>query len=129
MAHSDNFNWTNNFNDEESTDIITFLMDGGESATATSLDVKDFDETDSDGKGHANWDVGDKFTIATEAGTPEHTISSIGTITAGAGTIVVTPGIAAGGVADDAVATKLHTYKGKHGSAENHLRLRRQGMI
>lgn len=128
MGLNDNFNWTNNFNDTETTDVISFLLDGDEASAQTELSVKDFDITDSDGLGHPNWDVGDKLTFAAETGTPVHTITEIDVNGAGTGTITVTPGLASG-LSEDDPGLKQSSYKGKHGSAENHLRLFRQGLI
>lgn len=47
---------------------------------------------------------GDKFTIASETGSPVHTVTS-NTVTGGAGNITFTPGIASGGVTTGAALT------------------------
>ena len=126
-------NWTNNFNDEQSTDVITFLINNAshEAAGQTVLTVDSFNQTDSDGTGRSNWKVGDEFTVAGNA--QVYTITVIGFAGAGGDITIERKGGAAGGLAaqanDNVVCTKEFSYKGNHGSAERHLRLRNQGQI
>ena len=122
-------NWTNNSNDGQSADIITFLINNGsdEAIGQTVITVDDFDQTDTDGVGHPNWKVGDKFTITNDSTNTLHEITAIGFTGAG-GDITITPALVEAAV-DDEVCTKEDSYKGNQGSAERHLRLRNQGII
>ena len=121
--------WTNNFNDEQTTDVITFAINNGsdEAAGQTVITVDSFNQTDSDGTGRANWKVGDKFTVTNDSTNTLHEITVIDFAGAG-GDITITPGLAETAL-DDEVCTKEDSYKGNHGSAERHLRLRNQGQI
>lgn len=121
--------WTNNFNDEQSTDVITFTINNAsnEAAGQTVITVDSFNQTDSDGNGHANWKVGDKFTVTNDSTNTLHEITNIGFSGSG-GDITITPALAEEAV-DDEVCTKEDSYKGNQGSAERHLRLRNQGQI
>lgn len=127
--------WTNNFNDEQSADVIGGTVAGSHSLGASSLSAHSFNEADAAfGKnqvgGRANWAVGDEFTIA---GTS--TVYSITSLTLdddslglGNATIGISPTLDENKDNGDAI-TKEDSYKGNHGSAENHLRLRNQGIV
>ena len=129
--------WTNNFNDGQSDTVITGKVKVahgvGEGTVANPLDVDNLTRLDHDGG--LNWRAGDEFTI-TNSPDDDATLYSITSITAGdtnynAATVyslVISPVLKF--IADDnAIITKEDSYKGNQGSAENHLRLRRQGMI
>lgn len=115
--------WTNNFNDTQTTDIITAVVTA-DTSSGTSLPVEDFDVTDSNG--NTNWRVGDEFTI--ENDNTLYSIVAIGTITAGVGTLTISPTLQAT-ANDGELITKEDSYKGNHGSAEEHLRKRNLGLI
>ena len=122
--------WTNNFNDVQSTATITFKIDGEEAQGQTTISVDFFVLTDPL-DGSVNWKAGDEFTIAGDT-----TLYSIVSITAGSGTgddqnfdLVITPATVLDPTPNNTVCTKEDSYKGYQGSAENHLRLRNQGQI
>jgi hypothetical protein len=126
-------NWINNSNDDlQSTTVITAKVDG-EQTSGTTLNVDNFTQYDSDGG--LNWRAGDEFTITNVAADDDDQLYSIVSITAGSGSgtaknwaWVITPTL--GETADDnGTVTKEDSYKGNHGSAENHLRLRSLGII
>jgi hypothetical protein len=123
-------NWTNNFNDNQTTATVTCVIDGAGSEDDVTIHVDAFVLADSDGVGRDNWSVGDEIKI--EDNTGLYTITSIGTV---AGTDVdlgISPGLN-DDVPDDKVVYKEGPlevgYKGNQGSAENHLRLRNMGLI
>lgn len=73
---------------------------GGYTATTTTIAVD---------TGTGTVTEGDEFTIFGEAGLPVHTVAT-NTVTAGSGNITFTPGIATGGVADDAALSFVPGY-------------------
>ena len=124
-------NWTNNFNDAQTTATVTCVIDQADAAEDdTTIHVDAFVLEDSDGVGYDNWSVGDEIRI--EDNTGLYTITSIGTV---AGTDVdlgISPGLNADVPNDKTVYKEGPTevgYKGNQGSAENHLRLRNLGII
>ena len=61
-------NWTNNFNDEQSTDTIQAGVSAALAYNATTAYLSSFAQNDSDaGVGPNNWVVGDSFTFAGSA--------------------------------------------------------------
>ena len=125
-------NWTTNFNDLQATATIQFRINNGsnEAIGQTVITVDEFVQTDPI-DGSVNWKVGDEFTVAGNA--QVYTITNIGFAGTGGDLTIEREGGAAGGLiaeaADDVLCTKESSYKGNQGSAENHLRLRRQGQI
>ena len=131
-------NWTNNFNDNQTTTVITAKVKtahaAAEGTVAAPLEVDNLTRLDHDGG--LNWRAGDEFTITNVAADDDDQLYSIVSITAGdtdydTGTVyslVLNPVLQE--IADDnATLTKEDSYKGNQGSAENHLRLRNQGII
>ena len=128
-------NWTNNFNDGQSTDTITANTSGAFAYNSTAMLVSSLAKDDSDGVGRANWKVDDTFFLPGSASTL-YTISAItyastyATLCAAQqpARITFTPGIVEA-VGKGVVITKEDSYKGNQGSAARHLRLRNQGLI
>jgi hypothetical protein len=126
--------WTNNFNDDLQSDtVITAIVDGNQ-ASGTALKVDNLTLTDHDGG--ANWRAGDEFTLK-NSNDDDHAavlysitaLSAMGM--AGVNkeyTLTISPTLAAQ-ADNNGVITKEDSYKGNHGSAENHLRLRNMGLI
>ena len=127
-------NWTNNFNDNQTTDTIQFTVAGNHSSAATVLSGHSVAEFDSDGTPSQNWRVGDEFHIGTA--TTLYSIVSARFIPGNTnGQFIITPGLV-GAKSNGAKATKEGVvsddddgYRGNQGSAENHLRLRNMGLI
>ena len=130
MALSD---WTNNFNDEQTTDTVQFKLSGAATAGDVTLNVDEVVKLDSDGG--PNWAVGDEFTFATDSTKTVYSLSAF-SINAGAPTQAIigfTP-ILAEDVNNNQLCTKEGPsygvgYKGNQRSMENHIRLRNQGQI
>ncbi len=128
-------NWTNNFNDGQSTDTITANTSGAFAYNSTAMLVSSFAKDDSDGVGRANWKVDDTFFLPGSASTL-YTISAIPSASPyqrkDLSMLVLlntfTPGIVEA-VGKGVVITKEDSYKGNQGSAARHLRLRNQGLI
>lgn len=120
-------NWTNNFNDEQSTDTSSAGLSGDATNGATTVSLSSFELTDTDGNGYANWRVNDTFYVTGSASTL-YTISTIGTNTNDASWVTFSPGIVED-LSSGTLIYKEDQYMGNHGSAANHLRLRNQGQI
>ncbi len=117
--------WTNNFNDAQTTATIQMDVKGG-SQTGATLVVDGFVETDPI-DGSVNWKVGDEFTIAGLS--KLYTITSIVEDEGNSDwDIGVSPNLE-GSPSNNAACLKEDSYKGNQGSAENHLRLRNMGLI
>jgi len=121
-------NWTNNFNDEQSTDTIQAGVSAALAYNATTAYLSSFAQNDSDaGVGPNNWVVGDSFTFAGSASNL-HEITAITHNSTSEALVTYTPGVL-DAVGLGVLITKEGSYKGNHSSAKEHLRKRNQGSI
>ena len=122
-------NWTNNFNDEQSTDTIQAGVSAALSKSATTVYLSSFAQYDSDGAGVGpnNWVVGDSFTFAGSASNL-YEITDITHNSTSQAIVTFTPAVT-DAVGLGVLITKEGSYKGNHSSAKEHLRKRNQGSI
>jgi hypothetical protein len=123
-------NWTNNFNDEQSTDTIQAGLSANLAYNATTAYLSSFAQYDSDGAGIGpnNWVVGDTFTFAGSASNL-YEITAITHNSTSEAIVTYTPGVVDSITVKGTLITKEDSYKGNHSSAKEHLRKRNQGSI
>ena len=116
--------WTNNFNDTQSTDVITAAVAGSTGGSTGTSTLSAHSVTT------GQWAVGDEFTIDDNSDTTLYSITSITMEETGrdSASIGHSPVLAVTAAAAK-VILKEDSYKGNHRSAENHLRLRNMGII
>ena len=133
--------WTNNFNDTQSTDTISFGLSGragggtpGQGAypaTTTTLNVSSF-PVHNEATGIVGFKANDEVYWEHDSSTL-YTITSIVTATGaglvvGGANLVISPGLTPA-LSANATFYKEDQYKGNHSSAENHCRKRNMGLI
>ena len=139
----DRFNWTNNPNDSQSTDDLSFGLSGAATFASgtTTITVSSWpgsNTTAASGDGFAVGDyLVDEFNGYTGsvhglsngvAPTNVYEIVTITEIAGNAAKLVITPGLVET-LSGNTQIYREDLYQGRHGSAENHLRKRNLGII
>tara|TARA_Y100000310_G_C20518678_1_gene732540 strand:+ start:404 stop:841 length:438 start_codon:yes stop_codon:yes gene_type:complete len=138
----DRFNWTNNPNDSQSTDDLSFGLSGAATfaADTTTITVSSWPGSNTVAASGDGFIVGDylvdEFNGYTggrqlslgKAPTNVYEIVTITEIAGNAAKLVITPGLVEA-LSGNTQFYKEDLYKGRHGSAENHLRKRNLGLI
>lgn len=142
----DRYNWTNNPNDSQSTDDLSFGLSGAASfaADTTTITVSSWPGSSSIASSGAGINVGDYVVDEFNGysgsvhglsnGIAPTNIYEIVTITespnglANSAKIVITPGLVEA-LSGNTQFYKEDLYKGRHGSSEEHLRKRNLGLI